>query len=146
MHAFNSMGVIHKYDSLHAILREFASVRMEMYEKRRLYLLKEMQSKLPYHENVVRFIDQQCEDDPKPDLRRKTSDQCNQLLLDEKFADIGGFNYLLDLPIRSITKTISEKHRNELLKLRESISILQSKTSKDLWLHDLTEFTKIYFK
>jgi DNA topoisomerase-2 len=146
MHAFNSMGVIHKYDSLHAILREFASVRMEMYEKRRLHLLKEMQSKLPYHENVVRFIDQQCEDDPKPDLRRKTSDQCNQLLLDEKFADIGGFNYLLDLPIRSITKTISEKHRNELLKLRESISVLQSKTSKDLWLHDLTEFTKIYFK
>ncbi len=145
MHAFDSFGVIHKYDTLSAILEEFVGVRMSMYEKRRNHLLGEMRSKLPYHENVVRFIEQQCEKDPKPDLRRKTYEECVTLLA-TSFANIDGFDYLLDLPIKSITKTVSDKHKNELAKLRSTISALETMTPKDLWLQDLETFSKIYSK
>jgi len=145
MHAFDSFGVIHKYDTLSAILEEFVGVRMSMYEKRRNHLLAEMRSKLPYHENVVRFIEQQCEKDPKPDLRRKTYEECVTLLA-TSFANIDGFDYLLDLPIKSITKTVSDKHKNELAKLRSTISALETMTPKDLWLQDLETFSKIYSK
>jgi DNA topoisomerase-2 len=146
MHAFNSFGVIHKYDSLNAILEEFAGVRMSLYDKRRNHLLDEMKNKLPYHENVVRFIEQQSSANPVPDLRRKTTEECIALLEEQKFAKIPGFDYLLDLPIRSLTKTVADKHRAELEKLRASIRALENMTAKDLWLHDLEAFSKIYSK
>jgi DNA topoisomerase-2 len=146
MHAFDSFGVIHKYDSLHAILEEFAGVRMSLYDKRRNHLLEDMKNKLPYHENVVRFIEMQCEKTPVPDLRRKTTEECNALLEEQKFAKIPSYDYLLDLPIKSITKTVADKHRSELEKLRESIRSLEGMTAKDLWLSDLEAFSKIYSK
>jgi DNA topoisomerase-2 len=146
MHAFDSFGVIHKYDSLNAILEEFAGVRMSLYAKRRIHLLDHMKNKLPYHENVVRFIEMQSAASPVPDLRRKTTEECVALLEEHKFAKIPAFDYLLDLPIRSLTKTVADRHRAELEKLRESIRSLERMTSKDLWLHDLEAFSKIYSK
>jgi DNA topoisomerase-2 len=66
MHAFNANGVIQKYDTANEILKEYVVIRLELYDKRREHLLKTLRAKLPYHENVVRFIRQQCEPTPLP--------------------------------------------------------------------------------
>ena len=138
MHAFNSKCVVHKYDSPNEILREFASVRLDLYSKRREHLLKALRDKLPYHTNVVRFIKQQCEDLPKPDLRRKTIEVCSDLLAKEKFEKIkDSYDYLLNLPIASITLTHAKKHEQDLEKLRQQIGELETMTPKGMWLTDL---------
>jgi len=146
MHAFDSECVITKYDSLHAILDEFAVIRLDLYKKRKAACLAEMKDKLPYHENVVRFIKQQCLDTPLPDLRRKTIEDCNALLEAEKFAQIDGFDYLLNLPIKSLTLTNAQKHQNDLDTLREKIADLEKKTAEELWLNDLDSFSGMYSK
>jgi len=140
MHAFNSQGIIKKYNTPNEILNEFVGVRLAMYVKRREYLLNEMNSRLPYHENVVRFIRQQCEDTPRPDLRRKSSDVCDTLLDEEKFVRIkGGFDYLMNLPIASLTLKHAKKHEEDLEILRKKIADLEGKTGRDLWLDDLSK-------
>jgi len=140
MHAFSSNGTIKKYSTPNDILNEFVAVRLSLYVKRREHQLNEMKSKLPYHENVVRFIRQQCESTPRPDLRRKSLEECDKLLDGEKFVRIkDGFDYLLDLPIKSLTLKNAQKHEDDLEHLRKKIADLEGKTGRDLWLDDLSK-------
>jgi DNA topoisomerase-2 len=139
MHAFNSQGIIRKYDSPNAILHEYVGVRLELYEKRREFMLNALKDKLPYHTNVVRFIRQQCEEIPRPDVRRKSPDECDKLLEKEKFVKIkDSFDYLMDLPIKSLTLKQAQKHQNDLEELESRIALLESKTPRQLWLDDLS--------
>ena len=138
MHAFNSKCVIHKYDSPNAILNEFVGVRLELYGKRREYMLKTLRDKLPYHENVVRFIKQQCEDTPLPDLRRKSPEKCDELLSEQKFARIkDSFDYLMNLPIASLTLKHVSNHEKDLAELRQNIVDLEAQTPRGMWLSEL---------
>ena len=138
MHAFNSKCVIQKYDSPNAILYEYVGVRLELYQKRLEFMLKTLRDKLPYHENVVRFIRQQCEEKPRPELRRKTVEECDKLLTAEKFAKIrDGFDYLMNLPIASLTLKHAQKHEKDLMDLKAQIVDLEGKTAKSMWLDDL---------
>lgn len=138
MHAFDSKGVIHKYASANDILKEFVNVRLDLYVKRREHMLNALNDKLPYHENVVRFIRQQCEDVPRPDLRRKTQEECDTLLTSEKFVKIhDSFDYLMNLPIASLTLKNAQKHEDALTQLRESIVKLEKTTPKQMWKTEL---------
>jgi len=138
MHAFNSRGIIKKYDSPNAILNEFVGVRLELYAKRREYMLEALRGKLPYHENVVRFIKQQCQPTPVPDLRRKTIEECDLLLADQSYDKINdSFDYLLDLPIKSLTLKHALKHEKDLEVLKKSIADMEAQTPRGMWLREL---------
>lgn len=139
MHAFNSRGIIKKYDTPNAILSEFVGVRLNLYIKRREFLLEKMRDKLPYHENVVRFIRQQCEDKPRPELRKKSPEECDSLLEKDKFIRIkDSFDYLMNLPIASLTLKHARKHEEDLEILKKKINELEKKTGRDLWLDELS--------
>jgi DNA topoisomerase-2 len=145
MHAFNSECVITKY-TYFEILEEFAIIRLDLYKRRRAHCLAQMKARLPFHENIVRFIEQQCLDIPIPDLRRRTREECDALLAKEKFAQIPDYDYLMDLPYKSITLTNMRKHQNDLQVLRQRIADLEKKTPEQLWLDDLETFSDIYSK
>ena len=138
MHAFNAKGIITKYDTLNDILREYAGVRLELYEKRRLHQIKEMKEELPFHENIVRFIKSQCEEKPVPDLKRKPMAECVELLEKNKYDRINGdYNYIMKLPVSSFTAENIEKHEKDMMALRKSIHALENKNANELWLNDL---------
>ena len=139
MHAFNSNGVIHKYNSPNEILSEYCNVRLDLYETRRTTILKTLKSRIPYHQNVVRFIHQQCLDTPLPDLRRKTPEECDSLFKEYNFAKIDdSFNYLLNLPIASLTLKHAKKHEKDLADLRGEIEALENTTAKQMWKNELS--------
>jgi DNA topoisomerase-2 len=141
MHAFNSKCVIQKYNTFHEILEEFVSMRFQMYEKRKELQLKNMREKIPYHENVVRFIKQQVLDKPIPDLRRKSIDDCIELLRKDKFIEINeSYDYLLNLPYKSISLTNMNKHISDLESLIKEIQKLECLSKEELWYNDLELF------
>jgi hypothetical protein len=82
MHAFNSKCVIHKERERRGyILREFCGVRLALYRDRLAYTLNELKEKLPYHENVVRFIRHAVRGHAASRrLRKKAADECDRLL------------------------------------------------------------------
>ncbi len=138
MHAFNHRGQITKYDSPNDILKEFAEVRLRLYEDRRQHQMKALRDELPYHENVMRFITDQISDKPKVDLRKKTRAVCDEILKKEKYTEIeGGYDYIMKLPVSSFTAEQIEKHSKKLETIRKSITELESKGAADLWLEDL---------
>ena len=139
MHAFNHKGVITKYETLNDILKEFAEVRLSLYEKRRLHTIKSLESELPYHDNVVKFIRDQIADVPKIVLKKKTRVECDAIFTEHKFAKIeDGFEYLMKLPISSFTAEQIAKHEKQLAELKAEIARLRTLESADMWLSELS--------
>ncbi len=138
MHAFNHRGQITKYATLNAILKEYAEVRLALYGTRREHQIKALESELPYHTNVMRFIEDQISDEPEVDLRRKTEVECSQILAGNGYALIEeSYDYILKLPVRSFTAEQVAKHKKALETLREQLATLRGKKAADLWLEDL---------
>ena len=140
MHAFNSKGIVTKYTSPNEILKEFAEVRLALYEKRRLHQIQALKSRLPYHVNVVRFIEDQISDEPEIDLHRKTKAQCAEILGDAEYEHVeGSYEYILRLPVSSFTAEEIEMHTQKLAKLRAEIESLESTDAAEMWGKDLKE-------
>jgi DNA topoisomerase-2 len=138
MHAFNHKGIITKYDTLNDILREYADVRLALYEKRRLHQIAALKEELPYHANVVRFIRSQCLDKPEPELKKKTRVECDALLEKHKYDKLkDGYDYIMRLPVSSFTNENIKKHETELREIETEIARLEKLKAAELWLTDL---------
>jgi hypothetical protein len=82
---------------------------------------------------------------PIPDLKRKTPEECFALLKAQQFVQISdSYDYLLDLPIKSLTSTHKQKHRDELESMKKKITLLEKKSAELLWLDDLQSFSSKY--
>jgi DNA topoisomerase-2 len=134
MHAFNAKGVIAKYATLNDILVEYAQVREALYETRRLHQIEKLEKEVPYHEEIVRFIEGQCLDKPVPDLRRKTKAECEALLTEHKYTH---HTEILRLPISSFTAEVMAKHRSDRESVLNCLELLRGTTARALWIADL---------
>jgi DNA gyrase/topoisomerase IV subunit A len=134
MHAFNAKGVIAKYATLNDILVEYAEVREALYETRRLHQIAKLEKEVPYHEEIVRFIESQCLDKPVPDLRRKTKAECETLLTEHKYTH---HTEILRLPISSFTAEVMAKHRSDRESVLNCLDLLRGTTARALWIADL---------
>jgi len=134
MHAFNEKGVITKYDTLNDILAAFWSVRINLYETRRAHQIGKLEKEVPYHEDIVRFIEGQCLDKPVPDLRRKSKAECEALLTEHKYTHHAE---ILRLPISSFTSEVMAKHRADRESVLNRLELLKGTTAEALWLADL---------
>ena len=134
MHAFNAKGVIAKYATLNDILAEFTTVRLELYETRRLHQIVTLEKEVPYHEDIVRFIENQCLDKPVPDLRRKSKTECEALLTEHKYTH---HTEILRLPVSSFTSEVMAKHRADRENVLNRLELLRGTTARALWLADL---------
>jgi DNA topoisomerase-2 len=139
MHAFNHKGIITKYDRLNDILKEFAGIRLGLYETRRLHTIKTLESELPYHANVVRFIQDQIADTPTIVLKKKSRAECDGIFKDRGFARVeDGYEYLMKLPVSSFTAEQIAKHETQLAELKAEIARLQALKAADMWLMELS--------
>lgn len=137
MHVFDVNGHIKKYDTPNEMLIEYAHKRIALYKQRKLHLLKELNGKLPYHRNIVEFIRLHCDDEI--DLRRKTDEECDTILEDAGLERIDdSFDYLLKLPMRTLTKENIEKHQKQLDDLNARISEIEKTAPHTMWLNDLS--------
>jgi DNA topoisomerase-2 len=137
MHAFNSKGIIAKYDTPNEILKEFASVRLALYETRRQHQLKALQDEMPYHVNVVKFIEDQVKDTPTLVLKKKTRAECDTMFKQAGYTSIDGYDYLLKLPVSSFTAEQIAKHEAQLAALRAEHVRLESLRPAEMWLMEL---------
>jgi DNA topoisomerase-2 len=139
MHAFNAKGQITKYDSPNALLKEYAEVRLALYETRRVKQIADLRAELPYHEDVMRFIEDQVADKPKLDFRKKARDVCEQALTAAKYRKVSdSFDYIFRLPVSSFTAEQMDKHGKKLAEIRAEIARLESLKAADLWLTELS--------
>jgi DNA topoisomerase-2 len=138
MHAFNHKGIITKYATLNDILEEFVIVRQGLYEDRRRHQLGVIADKLPYHENVVRFIKDQISDKPKVVLKKKSLKECDEILKQNQYELINdSYDYILSLPVSAFTLEKIKKHEDDRIHLKVQQEDLEKTTWREMWLADL---------
>ena len=145
MHMFNNEHKLHKYKSVHEIIEEFYPVRLNMYKKRKDYLIANLEKLLQKLSNKSKYILLNL--DGKVDLRKKTNVQVEELLTKHSLDKLeGDYKYLTKMPMDSVT----EEHVAHLLKEKEKMEkeyeTLKSTTLEQMWKKELEGFEKEYAK
>lgn len=137
---------LENFETVEAILQTFMKVRLDLYEKRKAYLLAALEREAARHGSIMAFLQAQL--DGKLDLRRKSKEAVEAELKALKIAadPEGSYAFLLRMPFSSITAEELEKHRRELEEARRGLALLTSMTPTQLWLDDLAAFEAEYAK
>jgi DNA topoisomerase-2 len=143
MHMFNSEIKLHKYDTVEEVIDDFYGVRMGLYQKRKDYLVADMEKKLVRLSNRARYIQETLAG--TIDLRRKTAAQVAELLTGMKFAQIDGdFKYLVKMPMDSVTQENVESIVKEKENTEMELAALKAKTLQKMWLDELAALEQQY--
>ncbi|KAK9351110.1 DNA topoisomerase [Lipomyces doorenjongii] len=170
--AFDASGRIRKYESVEDILKDFYYVRLEYYQRRKDHLGSVLTAHLDKLSSQARFvkliIDKQLsianrkradlvvelkklkfppiskakkfgpleEDEALPDTTDDgDADESSNI-------DLSSYDYLLGMPIWSLTRERYEKLLREREAQEQELNTLLKKSAKDMWNHDLDEFEK----
>lgn len=137
MHLFNPNGQIQKYNTTNDILKEYFGVRLEFYQKRKDYVLKQWAEDIKYMLAKINFI--KAVNLKKIHMRKQTEEQVIDYLKENQFpTKEGSYNYLLNLPMRYMTKDQMEKLQKQIDNLEKETNTLKKKTTKELWTEDLS--------
>ncbi|KAI0971156.1 DNA topoisomerase [Xylaria arbuscula] len=166
--AFDTRGMIRKYDKVEDIMEEFFHFRMEMYSQRKSHWLNVYHSDYRKLKNQARFIQEIMDDQlvvsrkkkqvivaelrerkyeafAKNTDMKKTKDEDEEDEDDnEKAADANddahGYDYLLSMPIWSFTQERLDRLKEQIAKKKTEHDELQKLSEKDLWCKDLDDF------
>ena len=155
MHAFDHLGQLRKYKSVHPIIAEHFDVRLAAYDKRRALLLETLEREMTVLSNKARFILEQL--DQKFTLHYLKYADARALLEERGFdamrtrdteppssnpstasgSSHDGFGYLVDMTIRHYTREkVDELLKQRDAKTAEHQAILGT-TSRQMWTADL---------
>ena len=128
------------YSTPEDILEEFYSVRFNAYTQRKAFLLNNLNCELDKEKETMRFIVCILDKTLKLDIPEK------ELLVELKKLKFKDTEYLLNLPIRSLTQKKYDTLKEKINNIQTQINGLKEKNEKELWEDDLYEFITEYNK
>ena len=145
MHMFTHEHKLHKYKSIHEIIQDFYPVRLNIYKKRKEYLLTNLEKLLQKLSNKSKYILLNL--DGKIDLRKKTNAQVEELLMKNSLDKLDGdYKYLTKMPMDSVTQEHVEQRLKEKEKIEKEYSTLKGTSLEKMWKVELEGFEKEYAK
>jgi len=145
MHLYNKNGAIQKYDTIESILDEYYEVRLDLYLKRKNYLLNELSAQLKIISWKVKFILMIIE--KKLEVNNKKKSEIETKLEENKFPrHENTYNYLLGMPIYNLTNEKIEELKKQETEKQSEFDSLVEKTPEQLWIKDLDELDLAYDK
>jgi DNA topoisomerase-2 len=125
------------------IIDAFCLVRLDTYAKRKAHQMADMERILVKLTNKARYI--QCALDGSIDLRHKTSDEIDALLLSKKLVKIDeSYDYLIKMPMVSVSKENVAKLMKEKGDTEAELATLRATTIEQMWLRELATFEEQY--
>lgn len=134
-------GKLKIFDRTSDIIKYFVEFRLSYYHKRKQYLLDKMNRELKILSNRGRFIKAIIDGKLKVNNVAKAQivEGIESLGLD-KIDD--SYDYLLRMPIYSLTKEMYEKLKEDFKLKKEEIAKLEATDPRDMYLLDLSELKK----
>ena len=143
MHMFNAKSKLHKYETVEEIINEFYEVRLDIYSKRKAFMMDELRKKLDKLSNKARYI--KCNLDGSIDLRRKSAQIIHDLLTDMKFNMIDGdYKYMIKMPMDSVSEENVAHILKEVEDTTRELVELTGTTTKTMWLNELNILDHYY--
>ena len=142
---FTESGKLKKYGTIKEIIEDFCEYRYTAYIKRKKCMLDAYRVKLKWLNNKKRFLEEVM--DKKLVIEKRDE---NEIVVEMESVGYDkkddGYNYLLNLPVKTFSKQVLDKLFNDIDQLEKTIKKLQSVTEKQLWLDDLNDFLEKYKK
>lgn len=145
MRLFDAKDKLRKYDNIPQIIDDFFITRLDMYAKRREYLIRTLKKLLVHLSNKVRYIQETLEGEI--DLRRKNKSEVTALLGKRKFdllEDAEDYDYLTRLPMHSVTTEHVERIFKECEDKKAELAFLERTSPEEMWLTELTKLREEY--
>lgn len=143
MHLYSSTGKLLKYSTVAHIMAEFVQVRLQYYELRKAHMLRRLQEQLHVALQKLAFVEAWVRNELS--LASKTDEQVADMLTARGFAHVdGSFDYLVNMPFKSLTVVRVERLRADVQRLQEQVVALEASTKYSLWRQDLTELRDAY--
>ena len=137
MHCFSSEGKLKKYNSALEILQEFYEIRLVAYEKRKEFLIKNLKELINIEESKQKFILAIINN--KLQLHKLDDDKINNKLDSMKLFKVNNYDYLLNMPSRSLTKSNIQNLEIKISKLKKELDKIKKLSAKQIWLNDLSK-------
>jgi DNA topoisomerase-2 len=135
MHLFDAEQKIKRYDTPVDILKEFYTLRLVYYQKRREYMLNQLQKELGMISSKVKFI--KMVRNNELDIRQDTQVVVS-FLKHHKFCQVDGkYEYLLNMSMRMLTEDNIRRLMNQEQQKREELNDVEHSTPKHMWLAEL---------
>lgn len=136
MHLFAPNGKIKKYDTQYDIIDDYYEVRLDFYEKRRMFLINKLEDKKIWYDNVSKFINLVVQEKIK--INNTPIKTIEKSLKYNKLKEIdGSYRYLLNISIYKLSKEELQKLKSEIDKLKNEIEELKLMTPEKMWHQDL---------
>jgi DNA topoisomerase-2 len=145
MHLFDCNGRIKKYEGPLEIIEEYAKVRLEYYKKRKEHIVGELKKELDILKYKMMFIEYVLS--KKIIIERQKKDAIIAKLQEYKFprlSDNFSYDYLLNMPLYSLTYEKIEELKNKVNNKEEELENVLSTTEKNMWKNELDELVVKY--
>jgi DNA topoisomerase-2 len=164
MNLYDEHNRLKNFKSAEEILKYYYDHRIQYYEKRRLNLIKNLEADLFMLSTRAKFIldvinevikvrnvskievVKQLEKNKYPKMISKVLTPLDKIPVDEVDDYNNGYDFLVSMPIYSLTKEKVEELLKEKDEKQKEVDTLKSKTDKDLWEEDLILIEKEYKK
>lgn len=133
---------IREFKSIDEVLDAYGKARIQAYAERKAWLLsrletdiKTLHSKYLFVKNVIEkniILDNKSEENVESQLEK-----INGIIKID-----GSFNYLLNMPMRSLTKETYQKLKEQIKEKAEQLKTTKATSQFDLWMKDLEELER----
>lgn len=138
MHLFDSNGIIKKYATINNIFEEFYKTRFAAYETRKSLRIQKLEAAIVKVSAKAKFILDVCNNTIR--VMGETKSNIETKLAEMEYPEYdGGYSYLVNMPIYSLTKEKQDQLLKELAGMEEELEEYKMLGVKDLWLKELTE-------
>lgn len=142
---FNESNHLKKYDSPQEIIDNFCKVRLKYYMLRKEYQISDLQKQLDVLKNKERFIKEVIEDTLV--IIRRDEKEISTELEDKNYdkdPQDNTYNYLLRLPIRTLTSNKLTELDKDISSLTTQLTKLKKTKPETIWIGELLEFEHAY--
>ena len=133
---------IREFKDVREIVDAFIKIRLEYYTKRKKYLLEKYMDEIQIDASKYLWCKGVIDETIK--IKNKKKDDIVKQLdkIDKIVQKDGSYNYLMNMPMSSITKEKMDELTTKIKSLKETIKDTQKKTIEEMWLNDLDEIEK----
>jgi len=143
MVAFSNDFTLTKFNSIDNIIDVFCKTRYKFYEMRLVHQISEIDKSLVINQSKLTFVTMIV--DGSINMINESELMIIQKLEDQNTAKLeNSYNFLLDLPVRSLTENKVTELRNKISKLEQEMERVKGTNPKDLWMTELLEFETQY--
>jgi DNA topoisomerase-2 len=150
---FTDTNKLKKFNTIQEIFEIYCKKRLELYEKRKKFILKNLKINISIQKNKKRFIEE-VEDETLKIFRIK-EEIIIQSLIDKKYdkdpkcvsdEHSKGYQYLLSIPMRDLCLEKINELSDKIVQLENKMKHIQQTTPQQMWIQELDAFFNLYEK